>query len=178
MDFLVFSVLSVLCPGSFLLLAHEVPFLFLVGRVCRKLGGVRRVLLLYRAVPWTWVQKHYCEFSRNISHPQASMSEFLLQAIILTREPSAGTWLYTYERVRKYSAVPVMWSDVCVCLFQCDKFQKGVIDGTACSSLCEKETLYFGKCLSAKPSNQVGTLLPLISTHTHKFSFALLCVCS
>ncbi|XP_026856495.2 divergent protein kinase domain 1A [Electrophorus electricus] len=37
----------------------------------------------------------------------------------------------------------------------CDKFRKGVIDGTACSSLCEKNTLYLGKCLSAKPSNQV-----------------------
>ncbi|XP_055069828.2 divergent protein kinase domain 1A isoform X1 [Misgurnus anguillicaudatus] len=37
----------------------------------------------------------------------------------------------------------------------CDKFQKGVIDGSACNSLCEKENLYLGKCLSAKPSNQV-----------------------
>uniref|UniRef100_A0A673J7U9 Divergent protein kinase domain 1Ab n=1 Tax=Sinocyclocheilus rhinocerous TaxID=307959 RepID=A0A673J7U9_9TELE len=36
----------------------------------------------------------------------------------------------------------------------CDKFQKGVIDGSACNSLCEKDTLYLGKCLSAKPSNQ------------------------
>ncbi|XP_051568376.1 divergent protein kinase domain 1A-like [Myxocyprinus asiaticus] len=37
----------------------------------------------------------------------------------------------------------------------CDKFQKGVIDGSACNSLCEKGTLYLGKCLSAKPINQV-----------------------
>ncbi|XP_041704532.1 divergent protein kinase domain 1A-like isoform X2 [Coregonus clupeaformis] len=37
----------------------------------------------------------------------------------------------------------------------CDKYRKGVIDGSACSSLCEKETLYLGKCLSAKPNNQV-----------------------
>ncbi|XP_026069524.1 protein FAM69A-like isoform X2 [Carassius auratus] len=37
----------------------------------------------------------------------------------------------------------------------CSKFQKGVIDGSACNSLCEKETIYLGKCLSAKPSNQV-----------------------
>ncbi|XP_051996992.1 divergent protein kinase domain 1A-like isoform X2 [Xyrauchen texanus] len=39
--------------------------------------------------------------------------------------------------------------------FICDKFQKGLIDGSACNSLCEKGTLYLGKCLSAKPSNQV-----------------------
>lgn len=41
------------------------------------------------------------------------------------------------------------------CLFQCDKYRTGVIDGSACSSLCAKETLYFGKCLSTKPNNQV-----------------------
>ncbi|XP_027883959.1 divergent protein kinase domain 1A isoform X1 [Xiphophorus couchianus] len=37
----------------------------------------------------------------------------------------------------------------------CDKYRKGVIDGTACSSLCEKETLYLEKCFTAKPNNQV-----------------------
>ncbi|XP_035641359.1 divergent protein kinase domain 1A-like isoform X1 [Oncorhynchus keta] len=37
----------------------------------------------------------------------------------------------------------------------CDKYRKGVIDGSACRSLCEKDTLYLGKCLSAKPNNQV-----------------------
>ncbi|XP_006001654.1 divergent protein kinase domain 1A isoform X2 [Latimeria chalumnae] len=37
----------------------------------------------------------------------------------------------------------------------CDKYRKGIIDGSACSSLCDKETLYFGKCLSTKPNNQV-----------------------
>ncbi|XP_036377817.1 divergent protein kinase domain 1A-like [Megalops cyprinoides] len=39
----------------------------------------------------------------------------------------------------------------------CDKYRKGVIDGSACSSLCDKDTLYLGKCLSAKPNNQVYT---------------------
>uniref|UniRef100_A0A8C6NQ08 Divergent protein kinase domain 1A n=1 Tax=Nothobranchius furzeri TaxID=105023 RepID=A0A8C6NQ08_NOTFU len=38
----------------------------------------------------------------------------------------------------------------------CDKYRKGVIDGSACSSLCEKETLYLGKCFTAKPNSQVG----------------------
>ncbi|XP_059839879.1 divergent protein kinase domain 1A-like isoform X1 [Hemitrygon akajei] len=37
----------------------------------------------------------------------------------------------------------------------CDKYQKGIIDGSACGSLCDKDTLYFGKCLSNKPNNQV-----------------------
>uniref|UniRef100_A0A8C2ZLP9 Divergent protein kinase domain 1A n=1 Tax=Cyclopterus lumpus TaxID=8103 RepID=A0A8C2ZLP9_CYCLU len=32
---------------------------------------------------------------------------------------------------------------------------KGVIDGSACSSLCEKGTLYLGKCFTAKPKSQV-----------------------
>uniref|UniRef100_A0A672I2H5 Divergent protein kinase domain 1A-like n=1 Tax=Salarias fasciatus TaxID=181472 RepID=A0A672I2H5_SALFA len=37
----------------------------------------------------------------------------------------------------------------------CDKFRKGVIDGSACSSMCEKDTLYLGKCFTVKPSSQV-----------------------
>uniref|UniRef100_A0A667XI53 Divergent protein kinase domain 1A n=1 Tax=Myripristis murdjan TaxID=586833 RepID=A0A667XI53_9TELE len=36
----------------------------------------------------------------------------------------------------------------------CDKYRKGVIDGSACSSLCEKGTLYLGKCFSSKPNSQ------------------------
>ncbi|KAM9386027.1 divergent protein kinase domain 1A isoform 1-T1 [Pholidichthys leucotaenia] len=38
---------------------------------------------------------------------------------------------------------------------QCDKYRKGVIDGSACSSLCEKDTLYLGKCFTADPNSQV-----------------------
>ncbi|KAK7888662.1 hypothetical protein WMY93_024222 [Mugilogobius chulae] len=37
----------------------------------------------------------------------------------------------------------------------CDRYRKGVIDGSACSSLCEKDTLYLGKCFTAKPNSQV-----------------------
>lgn len=46
----------------------------------------------------------------------------------------------------------------CVVLFflQCDKYRKGIIDGSACSSLCDKETLYMSRCLSTLPNNQVG----------------------
>lgn len=41
-------------------------------------------------------------------------------------------------------------------IFQCDKYRKGLIGGSACSSLCEKDTLYLGKCFSAKPGSQVS----------------------
>lgn len=37
----------------------------------------------------------------------------------------------------------------------CDKYRKGIIDGSACEGLCSKETIYFGKCLSTKPNNQM-----------------------
>lgn len=40
-------------------------------------------------------------------------------------------------------------------LLKCDKYRKGIIDGSACSSLCDKETLYLGRCLSTLPNNQV-----------------------
>ncbi|XP_026802164.1 divergent protein kinase domain 1A isoform X2 [Pangasianodon hypophthalmus] len=39
----------------------------------------------------------------------------------------------------------------------CDKYRAGVIDGSACSSLCDKDSLYFRRCLSSKPNNQVYT---------------------
>ncbi|KAM3865845.1 divergent protein kinase domain 1A [Diretmus argenteus] len=39
----------------------------------------------------------------------------------------------------------------------CDKYKRGIIDGSACSSLCDKDTLYMGRCLSTLPNNQVYT---------------------
>ncbi|KAK7945172.1 hypothetical protein WMY93_000900 [Mugilogobius chulae] len=39
----------------------------------------------------------------------------------------------------------------------CDKYKKGIIDGSACVGLCDKETLYMGRCLSTSPNNQVYT---------------------
>lgn len=38
---------------------------------------------------------------------------------------------------------------------KCDKYRKGIIDGSACSSLCDKETLYMSRCLSMLPNKQV-----------------------
>ncbi|KAM8889530.1 divergent protein kinase domain 1A isoform 1-T1 [Synchiropus picturatus] len=37
----------------------------------------------------------------------------------------------------------------------CDKYRRGVIDGSACSSLCDRDTLYLGKCFTANPNSQV-----------------------
>lgn len=44
-------------------------------------------------------------------------------------------------------------------LSKCDKYRRGLIDGSACSSLCEKGTLYLGKCFTAKPKSQVRSRL-------------------
>lgn len=50
-------------------------------------------------------------------------------------------------------------------VFQCDKYRRGVIDGSACSSLCEKDTLYLEKCFTARPNSQVSRTSPsLLST--------------
>uniref|UniRef100_A0A8C6U1G1 Divergent protein kinase domain 1Aa n=1 Tax=Neogobius melanostomus TaxID=47308 RepID=A0A8C6U1G1_9GOBI len=40
----------------------------------------------------------------------------------------------------------------------CDKYKRGIIDGSACVGLCDKETLYMGRCLSTLPNNQVTPL--------------------
>lgn len=69
------------------------------------------------------------------------------------------------------------------CIFQCDKYRQGVIDGSACSSLCEKDTLYLGKCFTAKPNSQVSlflnptplsTLLGINQAAPQAFSFFIL----
>ncbi|XP_077413678.1 divergent protein kinase domain 1A isoform X1 [Vanacampus margaritifer] len=39
----------------------------------------------------------------------------------------------------------------------CDKYRRGIIDGSACSSLCDKDTFYMSRCLSTLPNNQVYT---------------------
>lgn len=44
-------------------------------------------------------------------------------------------------------------------LSKCDKYRRGLIDGSACSSLCEKGNLYLGKCFTAKPKSQVRSRL-------------------
>lgn len=53
-------------------------------------------------------------------------------------------------------------------LSKCDKYRRGLIDGSACSSLCEKSTLYLGKCFTTRPITQVRTCL---HTHTTGSSF-------
>lgn len=47
-------------------------------------------------------------------------------------------------------------------LSKCEKYRRGLIDGSACSSLCEKDTLHLGKCFTAKPKSQVGSRLPML----------------
>lgn len=52
---------------------------------------------------------------------------------------------------------------------KCDKYRRGLIDGSACSSLCEKGSVYLGKCVTAKASSQVRSRLhtppPSCSSH-------------
>uniref|UniRef100_A0A3B5PSI8 Divergent protein kinase domain 1A n=1 Tax=Xiphophorus maculatus TaxID=8083 RepID=A0A3B5PSI8_XIPMA len=112
-------------PGQILLPTHEVPVLLLAGCVRRKLDRVRAVLVLYRALSRARLQKFHREYFHSLHAP--------IQAIKLT-------CLLRCSSIR---------------IHQCDKYRKGVIDGTACSSLCEKETLYLEKCFTAKPNNQV-----------------------
>lgn len=58
---------------------------------------------------------------------------------------------------------------------KCDKYRRGIIDGSACSSLCDKETLYLGRCLSTLTSNQV-CVLSVTPLFIFRFLFALSCM--
>lgn len=64
-----------------------------------------------------------------------------------------------YRRWPRIHKIKTLLCDIfvlCLVIFQCEKYRKGVIGGSACSSLCEKDTLYLGKCFSAKPGSQVS----------------------
>uniref|UniRef100_A0A8C6U423 Divergent protein kinase domain 1Aa n=1 Tax=Neogobius melanostomus TaxID=47308 RepID=A0A8C6U423_9GOBI len=56
----------------------------------------------------------------------------------------------------------------------CDKYKRGIIDGSACVGLCDKETLYMGRCLSTLPNNQskLGEQANLASLVTQILSVA------
>lgn len=115
--------------GEVLLPAHEVPVLLVAGSVRGELDSLCGVLVLHRDVSWARVQK------LNSEH-------FILP--LCTRPiPSGPTKC-------------LQFCDNFFFIFQCDKYKKGVIDGSACSSLCEKQTLYLGKCLTANPNSQVS----------------------
>lgn len=66
-------------------------------------------------------------------------------------------------------------SDILLCIFsKCDKYRKGIIDGSACSSLCDKETLYMSRCLSTLPNNQVGKQKSMFTCNESLVMFSLL----
>lgn len=60
---------------------------------------------------------------------------------------------------------------------KCDKYRKGIIDGSACSSLCDKETLYMSRCLSTLPNNQVGNKHFLLISEDFQIPKRSLCTC-
>lgn len=124
--------------GQILLPTYEVPVLFVAGSVCGELDSVCGVLLLHRAMSWARLQKFNCEFFSPI--------EIKIKIVLQNGNSQQYTYSRSFCSVGHFSC----------CIFQCDKYRKGVIDGSACSSLCEKDTLYLGKCFTAKPNSQVS----------------------
>lgn len=52
-------------------------------------------------------------------------------------------------------AAPTRLLQLSLC-FQCHRYRRGVIDGSACSSLCHKDKLSLGRCFTARPDSQVS----------------------
>ncbi|XP_046905767.1 divergent protein kinase domain 1A-like [Hypomesus transpacificus] len=95
-------------------------------------------------LPWVWLRKPiYIQARFSYIHMKYLFFSWLAVFV--------GSWVVYVE----YSA----YTELCrghECKNSiCDKYRRGIIDGSACSSLCEKDTLYLGKCLSVKPNNQV-----------------------
>ncbi|XP_043098709.1 divergent protein kinase domain 1A isoform X1 [Puntigrus tetrazona] len=95
-------------------------------------------------IPWIWLKRPvYIQARFSYLHMKYLFFSWLAVFV--------GSWVVYVE----YSSYTELCRGLECKNTICDKFQKGVIDGSACNSLCEKDTLYLGKCLSAKPSNQV-----------------------
>ncbi|KAG9278834.1 protein FAM69A-like [Astyanax mexicanus] len=97
--------------------------------------------------PRAWMSKSYYHFQVRLSHVRVKYLFLTWLAVFV------GSWVIYVQ----YSS----YTELCrgrECQNNiCDQYRKGVIDGSACSSLCEKGSLYFGRCLSSKPNNQVYT---------------------
>uniref|UniRef100_A0A673JK24 Divergent protein kinase domain 1Aa n=1 Tax=Sinocyclocheilus rhinocerous TaxID=307959 RepID=A0A673JK24_9TELE len=98
---------------------------------------------------WTWAYVYFL-----LPFPQARLSYIRVKYLFLTwLAVFVGSWV-VYVQYSTYTEL--CRGRECKSII-CEKYSKGVIDGSACSSLCEESSLYFGRCLSTKPNNQVYT---------------------
>ncbi|XP_065132050.1 divergent protein kinase domain 1A isoform X1 [Paramisgurnus dabryanus] len=93
-----------------------------------------------------WMLKTY-QFQARLSYVR--VKHLLLTWLVVF----VGSWV-VYVQYSSYSEL--CRGRECKSII-CDKYSKGIIDGSACSSLCEESSLYFGRCLSTKSNNQVYT---------------------
>ncbi|XP_077391118.1 divergent protein kinase domain 1A-like isoform X2 [Festucalex cinctus] len=114
--------------GTFVVDTPEVFVRMLAGGVGGQLGGLRGVLVLHGAVPGTPMHRGHGE--RTTKKTPKTLSRFCF-----VRRPSCLMLLL-------------------LCL-KCAKYRNGLVDGSACSSLCDKNTLELNKCLSTHANKQV-----------------------
>ena len=170
-------VVSPLGSGSHLLCAGEVPVPELAGGAGGELGAVRTVLHLHRALQGARVQDGHREsnvFSFFFCPSQLLLPVVFHPPFIFLVGFSSIFWFverFVEDKILVcllfillllFQSVLLMC--VCVCVSQCDKYKRGMIDGSACSSLCDKETLSMGRCLSTLPNNQVRRSLGTFCT--------------
>nr|XP_061797151.1 divergent protein kinase domain 1A-like isoform X1 [Nerophis lumbriciformis] len=94
--------------------------------------------------PRAWVKKSFY-FQARISFVRVKYL-FLTWLTVLV-----GSWVLYVQ----YSAYTELCRGHQCRTAICDQYKKGIIDGPACSSLCDKETFYLSRCLSSLPSEQV-----------------------
>ncbi|XP_077471223.1 divergent protein kinase domain 1A [Stigmatopora argus] len=99
-----------------------------------------------RLFPRAWVKKSFY-FQARISFVRVKYL-FLTWLTVLV-----GSWVLYAQ----YSAYTELCRGRQCKNAICDKYKKGIIDGSACSSLCDKDTFYMSRCLSTFPNNQVYT---------------------
>ncbi len=70
---------------------------------------------------------------------------------------SSGCWHKAVKSRKDKMFVVNAVCFLCVCVFQCDHYRRGIISGSVCKSLCEEKTLSLQRCLSTSPTHQVNS---------------------
>ncbi|XP_061895017.1 divergent protein kinase domain 1A-like isoform X2 [Entelurus aequoreus] len=98
-------------------------------------------------LPWTFFFFFWKPF-----HTQARVSYMHMKYLFFSwLVVFVGSWVVYVE----YSSYTELCRGHQCTKSMCSKYRKGVVDGSACSSLCEKDTLYLARCLSTQADNQV-----------------------
>ncbi|XP_061636600.1 divergent protein kinase domain 1A-like [Phyllopteryx taeniolatus] len=103
-------------------------------------------------LPWRFLVFFFFSFFRKPLYTQARLTSAHLKCLLLCwLAVLAGSWVVYAE----YSSRSELCRGRRCTADTCAKYRRGLVDGSACGSLCDKNTLELNKCLSTHATKQV-----------------------